>query len=65
MIYGVAETVAYVSQVMTLEAGDLFVMGTPAGVGAARRPPVWMKPGDVCEVEIERIGLLRNPIAPA
>ena len=65
MIYGVAETVAYVSQVMTLEAGDLLVMGTPAGVGAARRPPVWMKPGDVCEVEIERIGLLRNPIAPA
>ena len=65
MIYDVAETVAYVSQVMTLAPGDLLVMGTPAGVGAARRPPVWMKPGDLCEVEIERIGVLANPIAAA
>jgi 2-keto-4-pentenoate hydratase/2-oxohepta-3-ene-1,7-dioic acid hydratase in catechol pathway len=65
MIYDVAETVAYVSLVMTLAPGDLLVMGTPAGVGAARRPPVWMKPGDLCEVEIERIGVLANPIAAA
>lgn len=63
MIYGVAETVAYVSQVTRLMPGDLLVMGTPAGVGFARRPPIWMKPGDVCEVEIEAVGLLRNPIA--
>ncbi|HSV03298.1 MAG TPA: fumarylacetoacetate hydrolase family protein [Phenylobacterium sp.] len=63
MIFGVAETIAYVSQAMTLVPGDVLVMGTPAGVGFARRPPVWMKPGDVCEVEIERIGVLRNPIA--
>jgi 2-keto-4-pentenoate hydratase/2-oxohepta-3-ene-1,7-dioic acid hydratase in catechol pathway len=37
-------------------------MGTPGGVGAARKPPVFMKPGDVCEIEIERVGLLRNPV---
>ncbi|WP_297694572.1 fumarylacetoacetate hydrolase family protein [Phenylobacterium sp.] len=65
MIFGVAETIAYVSQVTTLVPGDVLVMGTPAGVGFVRRPPVWMKPGDVCEVEIERIGILRNPIAAA
>ena len=48
---------------MTLEPGDLIVMGTPAGVGYARKPPVWMKAGDVVEVEIENIGVLSNPIA--
>jgi len=47
---------------MTLEPGDVIVMGTPAGVGQARTPPVWMKAGDTVEVEIERIGVLRNPI---
>jgi 2-keto-4-pentenoate hydratase/2-oxohepta-3-ene-1,7-dioic acid hydratase in catechol pathway len=47
---------------MTLEPGDLLVMGTPAGVGLARQPQVFLKAGDVCEVEIEKIGLLRNPI---
>ena len=47
---------------MTLEPGDVIVMGTPAGVGQARTPPVWMKAGDVIEIEIERIGTLRNPI---
>ncbi|MDB6009718.1 MAG: hypothetical protein JWL65_1968 [Gammaproteobacteria bacterium] len=62
MLFGVAETIALLSEAMTLEVGDLLVMGTPAGVGAAREPPVWMKPGDVCEVEIEGIGTLRNPI---
>jgi 2-keto-4-pentenoate hydratase/2-oxohepta-3-ene-1,7-dioic acid hydratase in catechol pathway len=65
MLFGVAETIALLSEVMTLEPGDLLVMGTPAGVGAAREPPLWMKPGDVCEVEIEGIGVLRNPIADA
>jgi acylpyruvate hydrolase len=43
--------------------GDIIVTGTPSGVGAARKPPVYMKPGDVCEIEIEGLGVLRNPIA--
>lgn len=63
MIFDVATTIAIVSECMTLDAGDVIVMGTPAGVGHARKPPLWMKPGDVCECEIEGIGLLRNPIA--
>jgi acylpyruvate hydrolase len=62
MIFGVAETVELLSACMTLEVGDVLVMGTPAGVGAARKPPVWMKPGDVVEVIIEQIGTLSNPI---
>ena len=63
MIFGVAETITLLSQCLTLEPGDVIVMGTPAGVGFARKPPVWMKAGDTVEVEIERIGALRNPIA--
>jgi 2-keto-4-pentenoate hydratase/2-oxohepta-3-ene-1,7-dioic acid hydratase in catechol pathway len=47
---------------MTLEPGDLIAMGTPSGVGYPRKPPVFMKPGDVVEIEIEGIGVLRNPI---
>lgn len=62
MIWGVAETIALLSEVLTLEPGDVIVMGTPAGVGQARTPPVWMKAGDTFEVEIERIGTLVNPI---
>jgi 2-keto-4-pentenoate hydratase/2-oxohepta-3-ene-1,7-dioic acid hydratase in catechol pathway len=62
MIFPVAETIVDVTQGMTLEPGDLLVMGTPSGVGFARKPPVWMKHGDVCEIEIEQIGVLRNPI---
>ncbi|MCH9671014.1 MAG: fumarylacetoacetate hydrolase family protein [Gammaproteobacteria bacterium] len=62
MLFPVAETVSLLSQCMTLVPGDLLVMGTPAGVGHARTPPVWMKPGDVCEIEIEQVGLLSNPI---
>lgn len=62
MLFPVAETIALLTECMTLEAGDLVVMGTPAGVGHARKPPVWMKPGDVVEIEIEQVGLLRNPI---
>jgi acylpyruvate hydrolase len=62
MMFPVAETLAYVSQGMTLEPGDVIVTGTPSGVGGARKPPVWMKAGDTCEVEIEGIGVLRNPI---
>jgi len=63
MLFDVKETVALLTEFMTLEPGDVLVMGTPAGVGHARKPPVWMKAGDVCEVEIEKIGILRNPIA--
>lgn len=62
MIFNVAETIGLLAEVLTLEPGDVIVMGTPAGVGQARTPPVWMKAGDTIEVEIERIGLLSNPI---
>ena len=62
MIFGVAETIALLAECMTLEPGDAIIMGTPAGVGQARTPPVWMKAGDVIEIEIEKIGVLRNPI---
>jgi 2-keto-4-pentenoate hydratase/2-oxohepta-3-ene-1,7-dioic acid hydratase in catechol pathway len=62
MIWGVAETIQLVSECMTLEPGDLIIMGTPAGVGQARNPPVWMKHGDTVEIEIENIGILRNTI---
>ncbi len=63
MIFPVAETVVLLSECMTLEPGDLLVMGTPAGVGYARNPPVWMQPGDTIEIAIEGIGVLSNPIA--
>jgi acylpyruvate hydrolase len=63
MIFNVAETIALLADVLTLDPGDVIVMGTPAGVGQARTPPVWMKAGDTYEVEIERIGTLVNPIA--
>ncbi|WP_420226446.1 fumarylacetoacetate hydrolase family protein [Pigmentiphaga litoralis] len=62
MIWGVAETISLLSEVMTLEPGDVIIMGTPAGVGQARKPPVWMRAGDTFEVEIEGIGTLSNPI---
>jgi acylpyruvate hydrolase len=52
-----------ISEVFTLEANDLIVTGTPAGVGMARDPKLWMRPGDVCEVEIADLGVLRNPVA--
>ncbi|RUL86870.1 fumarylacetoacetate hydrolase family protein [Tautonia sociabilis] len=62
LIFRVPETIAYLSQIMTLEPGDLIFTGTPPGVGMARKPPVWLKPGDVVEVEIDGLGTLRNPI---
>jgi 2-keto-4-pentenoate hydratase/2-oxohepta-3-ene-1,7-dioic acid hydratase in catechol pathway len=61
-IFTVPQLIAYLSQVMTLEPGDLIFTGTPPGVGGARKPPVFLKPGDTVEVEIEGIGLLRNPV---
>jgi 2-keto-4-pentenoate hydratase/2-oxohepta-3-ene-1,7-dioic acid hydratase in catechol pathway len=62
LIFDVATLVALISVGITLEAGDIIVTGTPSGVGAARKPPVFMKSGDVCEIEIEQIGTLRNRI---
>ena len=62
MIWGVAEMIKLLTECMTLEPGDLIIMGTPAGVGQARTPPVWMKNGDTVEIEIEHIGVLRNKI---
>jgi 2-keto-4-pentenoate hydratase/2-oxohepta-3-ene-1,7-dioic acid hydratase in catechol pathway len=62
MIWDVAETIALLSECVTLEPGDVIAMGTPAGVGQSRTPPVWMKHGDVIEVEIEGVGLLVNRI---
>ena len=55
--------ISYITQFATLKPGDVIFTGTPSGVGHARKPPVWMKNGDRVEVEIERIGILRNPIA--
>ena len=62
MAFGVARTVSLLSESMTLEPGDVVVMGTPGGVGYARTPPVWMKAGDTIEVEIEGVGVLSNPV---
>ncbi len=62
MIFDVATLVSVCSEAMALFPGDIIISGTPAGVGFARKPPVWMKAGDVCEVEVEGIGVLRNDI---
>ncbi len=62
MMFLVAETIVYATQGMTLEPGDLLLTGTPSGVGDARKPPAWMRAGDVIEIEIEGIGTLRNSI---
>jgi len=62
MINDVPALIAYISTILPLTAGDVIVSGTCAGVGARRTPPLWMKPGDVCEVEISGIGILRNPV---
>ncbi len=63
LIFGVDELIAYLSQVFTLEPGDLIFTGTPPGVGMARKPPVWLKPGDLVEVEIDHLGTLRNTVS--
>jgi Fumarylacetoacetate (FAA) hydrolase family len=63
MAFGVARTIALLSESLTLEPGDVIVMGTPGGVGYARTPPVWMKAGDTIEVEIEGLGVLSNPVS--
>jgi 2-keto-4-pentenoate hydratase/2-oxohepta-3-ene-1,7-dioic acid hydratase in catechol pathway len=63
MIHGVAKTLSFLSRAMTLDPGDLLVMGTPSGVGMKRTPRLYMKAGDLCEVEIEGLGVLSNPVA--
>jgi acylpyruvate hydrolase len=64
MMFPIVEMLVYITQGLTLEPGDVIFTGTPSGVGHARKPnPVWMKAGDTIEVEIERVGTLRNPIA--
>jgi len=62
LIFDVAQLIEEISAVMTLEPGDVIATGTPPGVGVGRRPQLFMKPGDLCEMEIEGIGTLRNPV---
>lgn len=62
MIFNVPRMLEILSEIMTLEPGDVIATGTPPGVGHARKPPVWMRDGDVVEIEIEKIGILRNPV---
>jgi 2-keto-4-pentenoate hydratase/2-oxohepta-3-ene-1,7-dioic acid hydratase in catechol pathway len=62
LVFGVDELIAYLSQVFTLEPGDLIFTGTPPGVGMARKPPVWLKAGDIVEIEIDKLGTLRNTV---
>lgn len=63
MIFDVQDAIVAISEGTTLEPGDVIAMGTPSGVGAARTPPRFLKAGDVCEVEVERVGILRNVVA--
>ncbi len=62
LVFGVDEILAYLSRYVTLEPGDVISTGTPPGVGFARKPPVFLKPGDVMEVEIDGLGTLRNSV---
>jgi 2-keto-4-pentenoate hydratase/2-oxohepta-3-ene-1,7-dioic acid hydratase in catechol pathway len=62
LIYSIAQIIKFVSDFTSLAPGDIIATGTPAGVGHRRTPPIWMKPGDVLEVEISGIGTLRNPV---
>ncbi len=62
MIFPVIETLVYITEGLTLEPGDVVLMGTPSGVGHARKPPLWMRDGDTVEIDIEGIGVLRNPV---
>ena len=62
MIFGVAELISYTSRFWTLEPGDLILTGTPHGVGFARTPPIYLRDADVVEVEVDRVGMLANPV---
>ncbi len=63
MIFPVAALISILSSFVTLEPGDIIVTGTPQGIGHARKPPIYLHPGDEVEAEIEGIGILRNPVA--
>jgi len=63
MIFDIPRQIEYCSSFTRLEPGDVIATGTPGGVGAKREPPLWLKPGDIVEVEIDKVGLLRNGIA--
>jgi len=63
LVFGIPELIEDLSTWFTLEPGDVIATGTPPGVGFARKPPVYLKAGDVCEVEIDGLGVLRNPVA--
>jgi len=65
LIFDVPRIIEFITASITLEPGDVIATGTPAGVGVGRKPPVFLKPGDVMEVDIERIGRLGNPIVAA
>jgi len=62
MVFDVETLVSTISEAMTLESGDIIVTGTPSGVGLGRKPPLYMKAGDLIEIEIEKIGILSNPV---
>lgn len=62
LIFPIPELLAYISASITLEPGDIIATGTPSGVGAFRKPPIFMKNGDIAEVEIEKLGTLRNRV---
>jgi len=61
-IFDIPTILSYISEIMTLEPGDIIATGTPSGVGYARQPQVFLKPGDVIQVEIAELGVLENPV---
>ena len=63
MIFKIPKIIEYCSAWTTLEPGDVLVTGTPGGVGSRREPPIWMKPGDKVEIEVDKVGILENTIA--
>lgn len=62
MIFRIPELLAFISSTITLDPGDIVATGTPSGVGAFRKPPIYLKPGDITEVEIEKLGKLSNTV---
>ncbi|MGH2362296.1 MAG: fumarylacetoacetate hydrolase family protein, partial [bacterium] len=62
MVFGVEDIVEYLSAVFTLEPGDVVATGTPGGVGSVRKPPRWLRPGDVVRIELQGVGVLENPV---
>jgi 2-keto-4-pentenoate hydratase/2-oxohepta-3-ene-1,7-dioic acid hydratase in catechol pathway len=62
-IFPIARIVSYLSSFLTLEPGDVIATGTPQGIGAKRTPPIWLKPGDIVEIDVERVGVLSNRVA--